>query len=473
MLRKPKIGFIALCAPVHVDVIDDLGRPFPVTGAAEMACRALEKQGIEVVRYPNKPLVEGSVKSFQVKNFNKDALIDSRKKAEEAFDYFVREHVDCVVTFFTTWMWVGHYTQAILRANLPIIAWCFPRQEGCQMVGLLGMHGTLDELGFEHEMVYGMHDDTQTLEKLMRYIKACTVVNTLKRSKYGRFGGKCMDMIPGLFDNNDWLLKFGIEVEELGQEVLTKEGEKFTTQDIKKVYNRIKILFDNVPPVNDSYIEKNIRFYLAHKKITAEHELDFSGIKCVFELSDYYCKPCIAQSLMAEDGYATACCCEDKGALTQYIMRILSDETQFQGDVEHVDVQTGNIHMVSCGAAAPGLSDKKSKAKICGAPPIEGEAGGYAINISAKTSPVTLARLSKVAGEYVMLIASGKMFPSTESENKECGFTSFPHLNIKLEGNPEIFLQNLRSQYMHFVCDTIKDELVTVCRLLCIRPILV
>ncbi|MBI4377611.1 MAG: hypothetical protein HY578_00790 [Nitrospinae bacterium] len=473
MLKKPKVGFIALCAPVHVEVIDDLGRPFPVVGAAEMACRALEKQGIEVIRYPKKPLVEGKVKGYQVKDFNKEALIDSRKKAEEAFDYFVAEHVDCVVTFFTTWMWVGHYTQTILRARLPIVAWSFPRQEGCQMVGLLGMHGTLDELGLEHEMVYGMHDDPATQDKLMRYIKACAVVNTLKKSKYGRFGGRCMDMIPGLFDNNDWLLKFGVEVEELGQEVLVREGGKFKDKEIKDVYSRIKRLFDKVPPLTDTYMEKNIRFYLAHKKVAEEHGIDFSGIKCVFELSDYYCKPCIAQSLMAEDGYATACCCEDKGALTEYIMRILSDKVQFQGDVEYVDVRTGKIHMVSCGAAAPSLAGNKSKAGIYAGPPIEGEAGGYSVTMESREGDVTLARLSRVKGEYVMVIAAGKLYPCKKSDIEACGFINLPHFNIMLEGNAEIFLQNLRSQYMHFVCDNIKDELITVCRLLGIRPILV
>ncbi len=471
-MRKPKVGFMALCAPVHAEVVDDLGRSFPATGAAEMACRALESQGFEVVRYPSEPLISGEVRDYQDKGFNRDALIDSKQKCEAAFDRFVAEGVDCVVMFFTTWMWVSHYTQSILRARLPLVTWCFPRQEGCQMVGLLGMHGTLDELGAEHEMVYGMHDDPATLEKISRYAKACMVKNVLSRSKYGRFGGRCMDMIPGLFDNNDWILKFGVEVEELGQEIITKEGEKCSQEEINEVYERIQSQFADVPPVDDDSIEKNIRFYLGHKKVAAEHDLDYSGIKCVFELSDHYGKPCIAQSLMIEDGFATACCCEDKGALTHYIMSMLSDAVQFQGDVEHVDVKTGKIHMASCGAAAPGLCCQTCKPKLTGAAPIEGEMGGYAVTTTAKESPVTLARLARVKGEYVMLIVEGQMSSATKEEHVECGFGGFPHLNVQLDGAPEVFLQNLRSQYMHLTCDSVKDELVSACRLLGVRPIL-
>ncbi|MCL5985610.1 MAG: hypothetical protein M1371_03490 [Actinobacteria bacterium] len=469
-MRKPKVGFMALCAPVHVELIDDLNRPFPVTGEAELAARALKESGCKVYQLKDTGIIQGEVKGLQVSDFDRECIIDSKEKAFAAVNKFLQKDVDCLVLFFTTWMWMSHYTQALMKANLPMIIWTGNRLEGCQAVGLWGMHGTLDEIGMEHKLIYGMPDDEKTVNKAMSYIRAAMVKNVLRNSKFGQFGSRCMDMIPGLLNDAEWLSKFGIEAEHLDQYLLVIEAERFTNEEVKKTYEEVKKSVGKMPDL-DNLTKRAIRLYLAQKKLIKKHQLDFLGVKCVFELSDNYCTPCLSQCMLLEEGIATACCGEPRGALTMYIMRILTDAPMFQGDVEQVLVDKKILRMASCGSAPISLADDFKNVQFVTKPALEGDIGGVSIEISAKPGVITLARISKIKDRYVMHISKGEVFTDDPEAKKGTGFPTLPFAAIKLHGDPEKFIQNVRSQYMHFCYGDITSELLDVCKLLDIDPI--
>lgn len=474
MTRKPRAGFLTLCAPVHVHLRDELDRPFPVFGQAEMCARSMEKAGIDLVLYKNKRLVDGPVDSLQVENFNGDIIVDSKEKMIEASAQLMNADIDCLVLFFPTWMWTSHYTQSLMKMNIPIILWSGSVMTGCQNVGLWGMHGTLDEIGIEHKLVYGMPDDKKVLSNILVHARAAMVKNVLSKSKIGLFGSKCMDMIPGLINDAEWLSKFGIESEHLDQYYLIIEAQKVTKKEIEDAYAEVKNSVAELPPLNEG-MEKQIRMYVAHKKLVKEHNIDFDGVKCVFELSDNYCSPCVGQCMMQTNGFITACCGEPKGALTMYIMRILSDEPIFQADVEAVDISKKIVRMVSCGSAPITMGNASNTAKsgkFVEKPPMEGEAGGICLDIEAKPGKITFARISKIKDRYVMHISKGEVFKDTYDERKETGWPSMPYAALKLDGDPEKFIQNLRSQYMHFCYGDLTGELIEVCNLLDIETII-
>lgn len=470
MARTPKIGFMALCAPSHVSLVDDLGRNFPAVGAAEKARRSLVKRGYQVVDYDDRGLVpDFDGESNQVQRFNKEALVTRIDETRRALEKFKAHDVDVMVLFMTTWMWAGEYVQALRRSDIPIILWAIPSMEGCSMVGLLGMHGTLDELGMAHKMIYGSPEDPETMRDLELYAKAAMVKNVLQRSRYGQFGGKCMDMVPGVLDYNDWMQKFGVESCHIDQHTIVAEAERFGTPAVREVYDKLGDFAEGVPPF-DEVMDRALRSYLSLKKILHEHRLDFAGVKCVFDLSDYYISPCLAQSLIGEEGFVSACCCEDKGALTMYMVRQLSDAPIFQADVELVDHKTNSMTMISCGSAPFSLAGGRSGVRLCAKPAIEGGAGGVSVDLMAKPGEVTFARVSRVRGEYVMNIAEAEVIEGQPEKRKECGFPTWPHAFMKLRGDPKRFVQNCRSQYGHICYGSIKDELIAVCELLGIQP---
>lgn len=468
--RKPKIGFMTLCAPCHTELIDDLGRSFPTTGEAEMFARKLTEIGCEVIHVNEKGIVSGDIAGVQDPKFNRDGVVDTYEKTMKAVDKFYKEDVDCVILYFTTWFWVGQHIQGLMKLNKPIILTTGPGLEGCRGIGPWGMRGSLEELSIESKVVYGdFLSDKELHRKAMNYIRASMVKNILSKSRYGSFGLEALDTFPGLPNASDWLKKFGIWIEFIDQYQLVVESEKADMKEVNKVYNYIKSKV-KIPPM-DATIEKQVRMYIAKKKLIERFNLDFMGIKCAFELSDNYCSPCVSQCMLAEEGFVTTCTADAKAALTMYIMRILQDNIMGQFDCTQVLKKEKIVRFHSCGAAPLSLAKSLDDIAFVQKPAIEGEALGVSLNITAKPGLVTFSRISKAGDEYVMLISRGEMFEDTFENRKNTGWPTWPYAAAKLEGDIDKFMENLRSQYMHFCYKDIVDELIDTCNLLGIRPI--
>jgi L-fucose isomerase len=84
---------------------------------------------------------------------------------------------------------------------------------------------------------------------------------------------------------------------------------------------------------------------------------------------------------------------------------------------------------------------------------------------------ITLARLSRMRGKYVMLIVPGEAIEGEPAWLEECGYPMWPHAFLKLDGSLDDFVQNLRSEYIHMVYGDVKDDLLATCALLDVQPI--
>lgn len=62
------------------------------------------------------------------------------------------------------------------------------------MVGLLAAVGTLEQIGIIAERIWGEPEDPIVIAKVMKFIRAASVINRLKGERYGMFGGRPMGM---------------------------------------------------------------------------------------------------------------------------------------------------------------------------------------------------------------------------------------------------------------------------------------
>jgi L-fucose isomerase-like protein len=86
------------------------------------------------------------------------------------------------------------------------------------------------------------------------------------------------------------------------------------------------------------------------------------------------------------------------------------------------------------------------------------------------TGKVTLARLASDKNGYKMHIAVGEaMVPEPFHE---IGCSPYPSMTVKLDGDPYHFGQHLMSQHYAIVYGDIKKDLLELCNLLDIRPVL-
>ena len=468
--RKPRIGFMTLCAPCHTELKDDLDRSFPTAGEAEMFARKYNELGIELIHVNEEGVVSGDIAGVQDPKFNRDGVVDTYDKTMKAVDKFYLADIDCVVLYFTTWFWVGQHIQGLMKLNKPIILTTGPGLEGVRGIGPWGLRGSLEDLSIGSKLVYGdFLNDEYVQRKATSYAKASMVKNILSQSRYGSFGVEALDTFPGVPCASDFLKKFGVWIEFIDQYQLVVESEKADKKEVDKVYKYIKSKV-KIPPV-DEIIDRQVRMYIAKKELIKRFRLDFMGVKCCFELSDNYCSPCVSQVMLNEEGFITACTADAKAALTMFIMNILQDGSIGQFDCNQVQRKEKIVRFHSCGGAQLSLAKDVNDIAFVQKPAIEGEALGVSLDITAKPGLITLARISKAGDEYVMLISRGKMFEDTVENRRNTGWPTWPYGAAKLEGDVDKFMENLRSQYMHFCYSDIVDELINTYNLLGIRPI--
>jgi L-fucose isomerase len=209
------------------------------------------------------------------------------------------------------------------------------------------------------------------------------------------------------------------------------------------------------------------------ERIIAREKFDFTGVNDMFGLSDNYCSMCLAQSRLSSRGYVTTCLNDSNGALTAYILRLLTDEPLFTADVNLVDFQSGIVRLIDDGAGAITLAKEPKDVMLSYQPRLECKASGVCTGLICKPGRITLARLSRFQGEYVMLIAPGEAIEGDPDWLEECGYPMWPHAFLKLDGDLEDFIQNLRSEYIHMAYGDLTEDLLEVCEALDVEPIVI
>jgi len=91
-----------------------------------------------------------------------------------------------------------------------------------------------------------------------------------------------------------------------------------------------------------------------------------------------------------------------------------------------------------------------------------GRAQGTTTVLSVRESPVTLARLSRVKGRFVLLAGEGHTKAVEKSRFKESR-ENWPHAFIELKGDTQRFIQNLRSNHLHLCFGNHLRELEEFC----------
>ena len=101
---------------------------------------------------------------------------------------------------------------------------------------------------------------------------------------------------------------------------------------------------------------------------------------------------------------------------------------------------------------------------------VPGKGTGITTSFVCKSGRVTIARLSRINGEYVMQISIGN---AVKLSGKNSINDIMPHIFIKLDtSDVEYFIQNCRSNHLHWVYGSYKEELKNICDILNIKAII-
>lgn len=360
------------------------------------------------------------------------------------------------------------------------------RPETSSLVGLLGAGGALDQIGRAHLRIFE-HRDPNARRKLRAFIRAVETRNRLNGQTLGLFGGRSLGIFTAIADPGQWQRLFGVDIEIFDQAEIVRLAEALPREEVQRHQEWLTARLGGVRfgaggggAFGTLSLERQVRSYLATRRLVETHSLDFVGVKCQPELSDGYVSQCVAHTLFngALDAGGSkpvtvhACESDADGALTMQILHLLSGgQPAALLDIRWFDPDRELWTLANCGALPAGLfatpADPSGLSGLHLEPHVFGLGGGGALSGVVPPQKVTLARLCRSAGEYWMAILGGQVETAGPAEAQRTT-SAFPKAFVRTSAGAD-FLNVFGSNHVHMVSGDYVEELIAFCRLAGIR----
>jgi len=418
-----------------------------------------------------------------------DVIVHTAREAVEAAHKLNAAGIDGLIMNFTIWVYPN--LSVILARNIdkPILMLSNLHPEHAGLVGMMASAGSLDQLGRQNYRVWGDIAQPDVYEKVVSFARACAVVNGLKGSVYGMFGGRSMGMYTGVAEQSVWMKKFGVDCEHIDEMEILRNAELVDKDRIERAFGW---LTENIGEINyngagltPEKLHFQIACYLATKDMIKERELDFIGIKCQPEMGNYFITQCLTQAFsndfydMEGDKDITVCACENDmdGGLTMQILHLLTGLPTLFFDFRHYDVDNDVFVFANCGsqstyyaARSKDYRENLGCVKCFAQTPEFYPAGGATVRYMAAPGPLTCARLSRKDGKYRMIIFPAKVETFPEEKMKETS-NEWPQAFVRINVTPERLINIYGSNHAHAVEGNHVKDLVKVCEMLDIEAI--
>ena len=215
-----------------------------------------------------------------------------------------------------------------------------------------------------------------------------------------------------------------------------------------------------------------MRAYLATKDIIADYGWDFLGIKCHYEMSEYYVVQCLSASLLNDpydwegpkESSVVSCEADSDGALSMQLLKLLTSQPVALLDVRFYDQQADLWVLSNCGAAptwfAARSDDPAENLKRVQLVPSTPKylAGGAHVWFQFREGPVTLARLQRVGDNYQLVILKGNV-EERPVESVTGSSSIWPLAFVRLDVPVDEIVGNLNSNHLHLVSGDFTQEL--------------
>jgi L-fucose isomerase len=229
-------------------------------------------------------------------------------------------------------------------------------------------------------------------------------------------------------------------------------------------------------------VKEQIRHYMAIRQIAAERGLDFAGLKCHYDLSEYYVTGCVSAVFLNDpydwngpkDPFVLACEADSDGALTMQILKLISGCPTMLMDLRAYDFNNQVYVCCNCGAQptwyAARSADPDENLGLVHLDPVIPKYGGGGAHFSyvCREGEITLARLSRVDGEYRMFIARGEFvdFPR-DKMSETC--PAWPHGFVRMNASPTELIDTYNANHIHVIPGDHRQALKFYCGMMGIQ----
>jgi len=354
----------------------------------------------------------------------------------------------------------------ILQKPVAILSPGEPNLPG--MGGLLAAGGAIEQIGIFQERIWGPLDREETRRRLETFVRVTGARHSMRGQVYGQIGGRSVGMMTGVSSSViDWHRTFGVDMDHVDQSEILRMAETVSDEERESI---VKWLEDNLGNVHYAEGSKLTRETLkqqaagaaAVKKIIRDHEFDFVGIKCHYDMSEYYFTQCLSAAFLPNnldwDGERepVVCACEadGDGAISMQILQLISRLPPLFLDLRHYDVENKRWTLCNCGGQSVYYSKRsnnpKENLKDVELVPVIPKYGGTGAHVRYIGAPgeLTCARIMHDR-EGMALMAFKAQAETAEFEWLEKSCPDWPHLFVRIDADPRDVLEKLHSNHIH------------------------
>jgi L-fucose isomerase-like protein len=309
--------------------------------------------------------IEGLTRLAQQLDFELVAVrdeINSIEAAENAAQHLRDQQVDFLL-LQTSACSMGDQLPPLARSAPRLGLWATPdpeREGGVKLHSFVSMSHFasilkrhLHQENIPFKWFYG-HVETEEFQRRFGItVRALTAVKNMERARIGWIGG----LVPGFtnmqFDQQRLRQRLGASILSHEMAELVERAKAYDPEPVAKTVREIKGAAAAVTVSEDSAFDRATRLYLAMRDLIGEFDYDALAVACWSEIQTLYrIAPCMAYSwLGSEDGIAVACEGDVLGALSMYLLNVL---TQRAGsatllDMAALDPETESILLWHCG----------------------------------------------------------------------------------------------------------------------------
>jgi len=378
--------------------------------------------------------------------------------------------------------------QVLGRTPLLLLGPHDPRYPG--LTGLLAVGGALDQIGVRHERLWLDMNDPAAVPRMLTFLRAAAAATRLRGQVYGLVGGRSIGMSTGAAPAERWQQQFGVDVDHVDEAEILRRAALVPAEDVRAAREWVErrvppIAFDGIQLTPEKW-DLEIRCHIALTQVVEESGFDFVGLKCHFEMSGFHCVQCMSAAFM-NDPYdwrgpkapvPLACEADSDGALTMQMLHLVSDRPACLLDVRFFDREKGVYVMPNCGSAPTWFAARsddpdENLRHVRVVPAITKYAGGGAhIRFVFRPGELTLARLTRSPSGYRMFVARGEAIALDPDDVVGAG-PGWPHAFVRLPIAPDDLVQTLQANHLHAVAGDYRGELLALCRLLDVEPVIV
>ena len=403
------------------------------------------------------------------------------------------EGVDAVVFNYSVWAWPQYARVAAQFCPQPIVMFSNVNPQYPGLVGMLANSGSLDQAGIRFTKSFGDVADDAVFGRLRSQITAVAAARRLRGLTYCLIGGRSLGIDTTAIDPAQWMKQFGIDVDHVDQFELVRRAEIELAggSRVTPAFDYLETTIGRIhwtPPdaqfrLTRDLLRRQLAMYYAAVDLIEEFKYDLCGIKGQRELTEHFATADVAEAFLNDpygpDGApkpSIVCATEadSDAALTMQIFQHLSGTPVLFADVRHYHQDLGVWDLCNSGQHATFFAGRSLDAAE-NLPLTEFRpqgfyfpAGGAAVYHIAAPGRVTLARLTRHDGRYVMTVVPAEFvdFGPRNHEIAAISQDNWPHAFARFDCSVETFIANFHCNHIHGVYGDWVRELELLCGVL-------